>query len=88
MSDDIRIKKAVYESVKDMFALAVSGSRFKLKSTSYEASKSWRVIGYHSFPDLFSELKLEFWVSDSGPWQILKSLWWLLAKCRRQRATE
>ena len=34
MSDDIRIKKAVYESVKDMFALAVSGSRFKLKSTS------------------------------------------------------
>ena len=40
MSDDIRIKKAVYESVKDMFALAVSGSRFKLKSTSYEVQNA------------------------------------------------
>ena len=40
MSDDIRIKKAVYESVKDMFALAVSGSRFKLKNTSYEVQNA------------------------------------------------
>ena len=46
MSDDIRIKKAVYESVKDMFALAVSGSRFKLKSTSYEVQNAKTKIDF------------------------------------------